>query len=57
MAVVTPIVMKLSVTVTYFVPDEIPVPEVGIVTVPTPVPSDPIGKVDVPVNVIALPPV
>jgi hypothetical protein len=48
-AVVTPIVVKLSVTFMYLVPDV--TPEVGIVTVPTPVPSEPIGNVDVPVNV------
>jgi len=47
----------LSVTVTYFVPAPTAVPEVGIVTVPVPVPSELIGKVEVPVNTIAVPPV
>jgi len=46
----------LSVTVTYFVPAVTAVPEVGIVTVPVPVPSELIGKVEVPVNATALPP-
>jgi hypothetical protein len=41
----------------YFVPAVTPVPDVGMVTVPTPVPSEPMGKVEVPVNVIAVPPV
>ena len=41
----------------YFVPASTPVPDVGIVTMPVPVPSEPIGKIEVPVNVMALPPV
>jgi len=48
--------VKLSVTVTYFVPAETDAPEVGIVTVPVPEPSELIGKVEVPVNEIAVPP-
>jgi len=43
----------LSVTVMYLVPA---VTVVGTVTVPTPVPSAPIGKALVPVRVISLPP-
>jgi hypothetical protein len=46
---VTPIVVKLSATFMYLVPAA--TPDVGIVTVPTPVPSELIGKTDVPVNV------
>jgi hypothetical protein len=52
-AVVSPTTLKLSVTVIYRVPA---VTVVGTVTVPTPVPSEPIGNVDVPVNVTSLPP-